>query len=63
MRLRLANSAGRRVGLAARISEAGYRLAVAQDVLVCHFGPLPFKGLGMDVRGQVLRDLGTFRIR
>jgi GT2 family glycosyltransferase/tetratricopeptide (TPR) repeat protein len=49
--------------LCLRAREAGFGMAVALDVFVHHFGSQTFKGLGLDVRQQLLRSRELFRAK
>jgi GT2 family glycosyltransferase/predicted Zn-dependent protease len=47
--------------LCIRARQAGFRLLVAQDVFVHHFGNRTFQGLGINVRGQLVANFERFR--
>jgi GT2 family glycosyltransferase len=47
--------------LCVRAQQAGYRLAVAQDVFIHHFGSRTFKGLGINCHKQLQEGLERFR--
>jgi GT2 family glycosyltransferase/Flp pilus assembly protein TadD len=49
--------------LCLRAREAGFGMAVALDVFVHHFGSQTFKGLGLDVRQQLLHNREIFRAK
>jgi glycosyltransferase involved in cell wall biosynthesis len=47
--------------LSVRAREAGFRLVVAQDVYVHHFGSRTFKGLGIDTNKQLKENFQRFQ--
>jgi glycosyltransferase involved in cell wall biosynthesis/Flp pilus assembly protein TadD len=47
--------------LCLRAAQAGFQLILAQDVFVHHFGSRTFKGLGIDGREQLKKNLEQFR--
>lgn len=47
--------------LSVRVRQAGFKLVVAQDVFVHHFGSRTFTGLGVDCRAQLTRNFELFR--
>src|ERR1700694_4931049 len=49
--------------LCVRAREAGFRLLVAQDVYVHHFGSRTFQGLGIDTRRQLEENFERFRAK
>jgi GT2 family glycosyltransferase len=49
--------------LCVRVREAGFRLLVAQDVYVHHFGSRTFQGLGIDTRHQLEENFERFRAK
>jgi GT2 family glycosyltransferase/tetratricopeptide (TPR) repeat protein len=49
--------------LSVRAREAGFRLLVAQDVFVHHFGSRTFTGLGIDCRQQLESNFEQFRAK
>src|SRR5947209_403928 len=44
-----------------RAREKGFRLAIAQDVFIHHFGNRTFAGLGLDTRGLLQENFERFR--
>lgn len=44
-----------------RVADAGYRLVVARDVFVHHFGSRTFRGLGLDVNECLRANFDVFR--
>lgn len=49
--------------LSVRVLQAGYRLRVALDVFIHHFGSRTFRGLGVDCRRQLDENLDLFRTK
>jgi GT2 family glycosyltransferase/tetratricopeptide (TPR) repeat protein len=49
--------------LCLRARQAGFRLLVAQDVFVHHFGSRTFAGLGLDTRQQLQENFDKFRAK
>src|SRR5262249_3565891 len=49
--------------LCLRVREAGYRLLVALDVFVHHFGSRTFRALGVDCGRQLAENFGRFKRR
>jgi GT2 family glycosyltransferase/tetratricopeptide (TPR) repeat protein len=49
--------------LSVRARQAGFRLLVAQDVFIHHFGSRPFTGLGVDCREQLHRNFERFKTK
>jgi GT2 family glycosyltransferase/predicted Zn-dependent protease len=49
--------------LCLRAREAGFRLVVALDVYVHHFGSQTFNGLALDTRQQLLKNFALFRAK
>jgi GT2 family glycosyltransferase len=47
--------------LSLRVRRAGYKLLIAQDVFVHHFGSRTFAGLGIDCQKQLRENLEHFR--
>src|SRR5205807_6867539 len=47
--------------LCVRVRRAGFRLLVALDVFVHHFGSRTFQGLGVDCRKQLLENFARFK--
>jgi GT2 family glycosyltransferase/tetratricopeptide (TPR) repeat protein len=49
--------------LCVRAREAGFKLLVAQDVFIHHFGSRTFSGLGVDSRKELEKNFGRFRAK
>jgi GT2 family glycosyltransferase/tetratricopeptide (TPR) repeat protein len=49
--------------LGLRAQEAGFRMLVALDVYVHHFGSKTFQGLGIDTRDQLVKNFEVFRAK
>jgi GT2 family glycosyltransferase/Flp pilus assembly protein TadD len=49
--------------LCVRAREAGFKLAVAQDVFIHHFGSRTFHGLGIDSRSELEKNFERFRAK
>jgi len=47
--------------LCMRSREAGFRLLIAQDVYIHHFGSRTFKGLGVDCQKQLHENFAQFK--
>jgi GT2 family glycosyltransferase/tetratricopeptide (TPR) repeat protein len=49
--------------LSVRVLRAGYRLLVAQDVYIHHFGSRTFSGMGLDVEKELQEKFGQFHAK
>src|SRR5262249_53281322 len=49
--------------LCLRVREKGFRLLVALDTFIHHFGSRTFVGLGIDAHAQLQENFGTFKAK